>query len=156
MVKNTKAWISWEWNITFLWNKKILNLCFRWHILKSYCFVAEVTFKLLIFFFKISLLNKKNFFSLPLSNLTQIGTENLLLLNNFYKWPLIFVCLKSLWTQIFVTFKKIRHLGLIFFWPVRYVWFSRWFYLLSKFHVALRYLYLTYFSRHNYQSGYTG
>ena len=45
MVKNTEAWISWEWNIIFLWNKKILNLCFRWHILRSYCFVAEVTFK---------------------------------------------------------------------------------------------------------------
>ena len=29
MVKNTKNWISWEWNIIFLWNKKILNLCFR-------------------------------------------------------------------------------------------------------------------------------
>ena len=37
--------ISWEWNITFLWNKKILNLCIRWHILRSYHFVAEVTFK---------------------------------------------------------------------------------------------------------------
>ena len=47
MVKNTKAWISWEQNIFFLQNKRILNLCFRWHILRSYCFVAEVTFKLL-------------------------------------------------------------------------------------------------------------
>ena len=46
MVKNTKTWISWEQNIIFLRNKKILNLCFRWHILRSYCFVAEVTFKL--------------------------------------------------------------------------------------------------------------
>ena len=36
MVKNAKTWIS------FL---KILNLCFRWHILRSYCFVEEVTFK---------------------------------------------------------------------------------------------------------------
>ena len=44
MVKNTKTWISWERNIIFLRNKKILNLCFRWHIL-SYCLVAEVTFK---------------------------------------------------------------------------------------------------------------
>ena len=26
--------------------KKILNLCLRWHILRSYQFVAEVTFKL--------------------------------------------------------------------------------------------------------------
>ena len=42
MVKNTKAWISWERNITFLWNKKILNLCLRWHILRSYCFVVKV------------------------------------------------------------------------------------------------------------------
>ena len=45
MAKNTKTWISWQQNITFLWRKKILNLFFRWHILKSYCFVAEVTFK---------------------------------------------------------------------------------------------------------------
>ena len=40
----TEIWISWEWNI-FLWNKKILHLCFRWPILRSYCLVAEVTFK---------------------------------------------------------------------------------------------------------------
>ena len=45
MVKNTKTWISWEWNITLLWNKEILNLCLIWHILRSYRFVAEVTFK---------------------------------------------------------------------------------------------------------------
>ena len=45
MVKNTKTWISWEGNIIFLWNKKILNLCFRWHILRSYSFVVEVTYK---------------------------------------------------------------------------------------------------------------
>ena len=45
--KNTKTWISWEWNIiTFLRNKKkILNLSFRWQILRSYHFVADVTFK---------------------------------------------------------------------------------------------------------------
>ena len=45
MVINTKTWISREGNITFLWNKKILNLCIRWHIWSSYRFVAEVTFK---------------------------------------------------------------------------------------------------------------
>ena len=44
MVKNTKTWISQEQNLTFWWNKKILNQCFRWHILRSYGFVAEVTF----------------------------------------------------------------------------------------------------------------
>ena len=32
----------WEWNISFLKNK-ILNLCFRCHILRSYHFVEEVT-----------------------------------------------------------------------------------------------------------------
>ena len=47
MVKNTKTCISWEHNITFLQNKKILNLCLRWNIFRSYCFVAEVTFNLL-------------------------------------------------------------------------------------------------------------
>ena len=45
MVKITKTSISWERNIIFLRNKKILNLCLRWHILRSYRFVAEVTFK---------------------------------------------------------------------------------------------------------------
>ena len=44
MVKNTKTWIFWEFNITFLWNKKILNLCLRWHNLRSYCFAVQVTF----------------------------------------------------------------------------------------------------------------
>ena len=54
MVKNTKTWISWERNIslistflhhiTFLQNKKILNISLRWHILKSYGIVAEVNF----------------------------------------------------------------------------------------------------------------
>ena len=32
-------------NIILLQNKKILNLWFRWHILRSYPFVAEVIFK---------------------------------------------------------------------------------------------------------------
>ena len=45
MVKNTKTWISREWNITFLRNKIIFNLWLWWHILKRYRFVAEVTFK---------------------------------------------------------------------------------------------------------------
>ena len=44
MVKNTKTWISSERNIIVPRNKKIFNLCFRWHILRSYCLVAEVTF----------------------------------------------------------------------------------------------------------------
>ena len=29
--------------MTFLWNKGIINLCLRWHILGSYCFVEEIT-----------------------------------------------------------------------------------------------------------------
>ena len=45
MVKNTKLWISWEWNITFLRNEKILNLCRGWHILRCYRFIAEVTWQ---------------------------------------------------------------------------------------------------------------
>ena len=45
MVKTTKTWISWEPNITFLQNKKFFNLYLRWHILRSYCFVVEVTFR---------------------------------------------------------------------------------------------------------------
>ena len=50
----SKSWDSWKYKnlkiskteISFPWNKKILNLCLRWHILKSYHFVAEVTFNL--------------------------------------------------------------------------------------------------------------
>ena len=45
MVKNTKTWIPRERNTTFLWKKKFPYLCLRWHILRSYRFVAEVTFK---------------------------------------------------------------------------------------------------------------
>ena len=44
MIKNTKTRISWERNIAFLRSKKI-NLCLRWHILRSYCFAAEIIFK---------------------------------------------------------------------------------------------------------------
>ena len=44
-VENTKTWISWERYITFLWNKKLINLCLRRHILRSYRFEVEVTFK---------------------------------------------------------------------------------------------------------------
>ena len=45
MVKNTKNWISWEWNITSLLNKINFNFCLGWNILRSYRFVTEVTFK---------------------------------------------------------------------------------------------------------------
>ena len=44
MIENTKTWICWERNITFLRNKKILNLSIVWHILRGYRFVAEITF----------------------------------------------------------------------------------------------------------------
>ena len=37
--------MRWERNITLLQNKKNYNLCLRWHILRSYHFVAEVSFK---------------------------------------------------------------------------------------------------------------
>ena len=51
MGKNTKTWISLEQNITFLWNKKIINMHLRWLFLGSYCFLVEV------------ILQKKQFFS---------------------------------------------------------------------------------------------
>ena len=41
--------MSRERNTTFLSNKKILTLCLRWHILRSYCFLAEVTFDISAF-----------------------------------------------------------------------------------------------------------
>ena len=50
MVKNTKTRIASEWNITVLRNKKILNLCLRWHILRNDHFAVEVTFKLRFLF----------------------------------------------------------------------------------------------------------
>ena len=45
IVKNTKIWISWKQNITFLRNKKFLNLCLKWHSLRTYRFLVGVTFK---------------------------------------------------------------------------------------------------------------
>ena len=38
MVKIVKTWRPWGMNINFLWNKNILKLCLRWHILRSCCF----------------------------------------------------------------------------------------------------------------------
>ena len=58
MIKNIKTWITWEWNITFLRNKKILYLCLTWHILRSYRFDADVTFKVLALKVEINLLNQ--------------------------------------------------------------------------------------------------
>ena len=46
MTKNAKTWISWEWNVILLRNKEFLNLCLRCHILRSYHFLAEVTFNI--------------------------------------------------------------------------------------------------------------
>ena len=66
VVKN-ETWISWERNITFLWNKKTLYLCLRWHIFRSYHFAAEVTFKLTeetLVFKKEDELNKETYFPL--------------------------------------------------------------------------------------------
>ena len=45
IVKYKKIWISWEWNITVLWNRKIINLCLTRHIWRNYCNYYEVTFK---------------------------------------------------------------------------------------------------------------
>ena len=43
-LKIQKTWISWERNIIFLQNKNFFDQCLRWHILRSYRFVVEVTF----------------------------------------------------------------------------------------------------------------
>ena len=43
MVKNTKTLISLEQNIIFVWIKKILHLHLKWHILRSYHFIAGLT-----------------------------------------------------------------------------------------------------------------
>ena len=63
MVKNTKTWISWERNITFLKNKNILNLCLRCHILRSYCFEAEVTFDLKFYHWIIGIVTNQKWFN---------------------------------------------------------------------------------------------
>ena len=39
--------ISEGWNMTFTWNKKILKLCLKDYIFRSYQFLVEVTFKTL-------------------------------------------------------------------------------------------------------------
>ena len=62
MAKNTKTWIYRERNITFLWNKKILNLCLRWHILRCYRVVAEVTFKVVMLLICLDVLGKEFFY----------------------------------------------------------------------------------------------
>ena len=49
IVKNTENSISWGWNMIFPWSRKISNLCLKWHILRKYCSIAEVTFKSDIF-----------------------------------------------------------------------------------------------------------
>ena len=61
MVKNTKTWISWGRNRIFLRNKKILNLCLKWDILRSYHFVAEVTLlvsSIFLFFYQMIAVQK--------------------------------------------------------------------------------------------------
>ena len=84
MVKNAKAWISWERNIIFLQNKKILNLCFRWQILRSYHFEAEVTFKILIE-------NRKSFLSLSKTKKTKKQQTTEAFFKQKIEFPEIFV-----------------------------------------------------------------
>ena len=45
IAKNTKTWISWERNITFLGNKKFLTYTSDDTFWEVICFLAEVTFK---------------------------------------------------------------------------------------------------------------
>ena len=68
LVKNTRISMSWKQNKT-----KILNLCIGWHILRSYRFLADVTFnksykistqKTFFFFSSSSFFFKENFFLL--------------------------------------------------------------------------------------------
>ena len=64
MVKNRKTWISQERNITLLWNKKILNLHLRWHILSKllFCSGGDLWFHWKIYqsLFKIGATTKAN------------------------------------------------------------------------------------------------
>ena len=85
MVKNTKALISQERYITFLWNKKILDLYLRWHILRSYFYVVEVTLK-----WKKYLQNFQTFLSWMLDLLLK-----LFLLTSMWLQVPTWVCMKS-------------------------------------------------------------
>ena len=76
MAKNTKTWISWERNLFFLQNKKILKLCVREDILRSYRFVAEVTFKSFYFTPKEKCLYKKKEKAVFIRNEDHLNTLN--------------------------------------------------------------------------------
>ena len=45
MVWNIENWTYHEWTMTFPWNERILKLCLKNHIFRSYQFLAELTFK---------------------------------------------------------------------------------------------------------------
>ena len=77
MVENRKTWIFWEWNIILLCNKKNFNMCLKWHILRSYHFVVEVTFKKIILAWI-----KANLLENPF-NIAKIQEFKLLILQHF-------------------------------------------------------------------------
>ena len=82
---NTKTWTFWGRNRTFLWNKKILNLCYRWQILRRYSFVVDATFKV-----KITKKNGYNSLLYILITLNQNQNDwiNLMLWSHY--WKLLF------------------------------------------------------------------
>ena len=105
-LKIKKNWISWERNIIFLRNKKNLNLSFRWQILRSYRFVAEVTFNasdlLHIFIFYHNLRNALKLHKMSkTSSLKETGP-------NYYQK---FVCSDNLGENIWHKVKKYSKIG---------------------------------------------
>ena len=90
MVKNMKTKMSWERNITFLPIKKIPNLCLRWHIPRSNCFVVEVTFKTTVGIWYSALCFQTNHFHfLPIPS----PSQKMLTLLTISPYPYLFSCL---------------------------------------------------------------
>ena len=58
--------------MTFLRNKKILNLCLKWHILRSYYFVPEVTYLQVVELILAICVRKLQKFSLNVTNSQKI------------------------------------------------------------------------------------
>ena len=85
-----KTWIFWERNITFLRNKEILNLCLRWHIFRSYRFVAEVIFNKKVIII-VTVLTKFWLFFRMKYNIEEAGGRLLLFSFNFLSKKNIFL-----------------------------------------------------------------
>ena len=118
MVKNAKTWISWERNIIFLflWNKKIHNLCFRWHILRSYHVVVEVPFKNSFICFRNKVLYPSRWYLIIKKKDWFITLRGVYMED--YIYVILALFLRVYWKRIF----KNQHIGFLFL----FIFLSRW------------------------------